>query len=57
MILIRLFVGAVFAVVVWCAIGYLFTRNRRYLRWAGGALGVGLAGSLVFFAVMFVQRL
>ncbi|MCO5108509.1 MAG: hypothetical protein M9907_15720 [Burkholderiaceae bacterium] len=57
MILVRIFVAVVLAAVVWCAFGYLLTRERKYLRLALRVLGVGLAGALVFFAVMFAQRL
>ncbi len=57
MILVRVFVIVVLAAVVWCAAGYLFTRDRKYLRVAVRVLAVGAIGALVFFAVMFAQRL
>ncbi|GMV03487.1 MAG: hypothetical protein KJZ98_16155 [Burkholderiaceae bacterium] len=57
MIFVRVFVAAVLVTVAWCAFGYLFTRDRKYLRLAGKVLAVGAAGALLFFAVMFVQRL
>ncbi|HQY28077.1 MAG TPA: hypothetical protein PK956_07935 [Burkholderiaceae bacterium] len=57
MILVRVFVIVVLAAVVWCAAGYLFTRDRKYLRVAVRVLAVGAVGALVFFAVMFAQRL
>ncbi len=57
MIFVRVFVAAVLVTVAWCALGYLFTRDRKYLRLAGKVLAVGAAGALLFFAVMFVQRL
>lgn len=57
MILVRVFVAVVLAAVVWCAAGYLFTHDRRYLRVALRVLLVGAIGALLFFAVMFAQRL
>ncbi|HMN63803.1 MAG: hypothetical protein KF786_03565 [Burkholderiaceae bacterium] len=57
MILVRVFVFVVLAAVVWCAFGFLFTRDRKYLRVAVRVLAIGIGGALVFFAVMFVQRL
>ncbi len=57
MILLRVLVVVLLAAVAWCALGYLFTRDRRYLRLALRVLWVGLVAALVFFAVMFVQRL
>lgn len=57
MILLRVFVIVVLAAVAWCAVGYLLTRDRKYLRVALRVLAVGAIGALVFFAVMFVQRL
>ena len=40
-----------------CALAYLLTRDRRWLRWAAwlGALAAGLA--LAFFGGMFLARL
>jgi hypothetical protein len=43
--------------VVGFAIAYLRTGNRKYLVQARRTLMGGLAAALVFFAVMFVQRL
>lgn len=57
MIFFRVFVGVALATVVWCAFGYLFTRDRKYLRLAVRVLVAGAAGALVFFAVLFAQRL
>jgi len=57
MILLRVFVVVVLAAVAWCAAGYLFTRDRKYLRLALKVLAIGAIGALVFFAVMFAQRL
>jgi hypothetical protein len=57
MLFLRIFVIVVLAVVAWCAIGFVLTRERRYLRVGVRALVAGLAGALVFFAVMFAQRL
>ena len=57
MLFLRIFVIVVLAVIAWCAIGFVLTRERRYLRVGVRALLAGLAGALVFFAVMFAQRL
>jgi uncharacterized BrkB/YihY/UPF0761 family membrane protein len=57
MMLVRVFVGVVLAAVVWCAAGYLFTRDRKYLRVALRVLAVGAIAALLFFAVMIAQRL
>lgn len=57
MILLRILVVVLLAAVAWCAIGYVFTRDRRYLRLAVRVLFAGGIAALVFFAVMFVQRL
>ncbi len=57
MILVRIFVAVVLVTVAWCAFGYLFTRDRKYLRLAARVLLGGAAGALLFFAVMFAQRL
>jgi hypothetical protein len=39
------------------ALGYLGTGDRRYLNWAFLLLKVGIAAGLVFFGVLFVDRL
>ena len=57
MMLVRVFVVVVLAAVVWCAAGYLFTRDRKYLRVALRVLALGAIAALLFFAVMFAQRL
>jgi len=57
MILLRVFALVVLAAVAWCAAGYLLTRDRKYLRLALRVLAVGAVGALVFFGVMFAQRL
>ncbi len=57
MMLVRVFVVVVLAAVVWCAAGYLFTRDRKYLRVALRVLAVGAIAALLFFAVMIAQRL
>jgi hypothetical protein len=43
--------------VVGFAVAYLRTGNRRFLAQARRTLMGGLIAALVFFAVMFVQRL
>jgi len=57
MIFLRILVVVLLAAVAYCALGYVFTRNRRYLRLAWRLLLGGLAAAFVFFAVMFVERL
>lgn len=57
MIFLRLLVVVLLAAVAYCAFGFVFTRERRYLRLAWRLLVAGLVAALVFFAVMFVQRL
>ncbi|MDT3678302.1 MAG: hypothetical protein ROZ64_05640 [Burkholderiaceae bacterium] len=57
MIFLRVLVVVLLAAVAYCALGYVFTRERRYLRLAWRLLVGGLAAALVFFAVMFVERL
>lgn len=57
MIFLRVLVVVLLAAVAYCALGYVFTRERRYLRLAWRLLLGGLAAALVFFAVMFVERL
>ena len=57
MIFLRVLVVVLLAAVAYCALGYVFTRERRYLRLAWRLLVGGLVAALVFFAVMFVERL
>lgn len=57
MIFLRILVLVLLAAVAYCAVGYVFTRDRRYLRLAWRLLLGGLLAALVFFAVMFVERL
>ncbi|MBW7926371.1 MAG: hypothetical protein H3C59_16820 [Burkholderiaceae bacterium] len=57
MIFLRVLVVVLLAAVAYCALGYVFTRERRYLRLAWRLLLGGLVAALVFFAVMFVERL
>ncbi|MCO5101744.1 MAG: hypothetical protein M9885_12785 [Burkholderiaceae bacterium] len=57
MIFLRALVVVLLAAVAYCALGYVFTRDRRYLRLAWRLLLGGLAAALVFFAVMIVERL
>ena len=40
-----------------CAIAYLWTGERRYLTWTIRTLIVSCTVALVFFAVLFVDRL
>ncbi len=55
--LLRIAAVLVALAVVGFAIAYLRTGNRTYLVHARRTLMGGLAAALVFFAVMFVQRL
>lgn len=57
MIFLRILVLVLLAGVAYCALGYVFTRERRYLRLAWRLLVAGLLAALVFFAVLFVERL
>ncbi len=57
MIFLRVLVVVLLASVAYCALGYVFTRERRYIRLAWRLLLGGLVAALVFFAVMFVERL
>jgi dolichyl-phosphate-mannose--protein O-mannosyl transferase len=43
--------------VAFCAVQFLRTQDRRYLRWIGRLFATGLAAALAFFAVLSVQRL
>jgi hypothetical protein len=40
-----------------CVAAYLVTGNRRFLRWAGLLFKLALAASLLFFAVLLLERL
>lgn len=57
MIFLRILVLVLLAGVAYCAFGYVFTRERRYLRLAWRLLVGGLIAALVFFVVLFVERL
>ncbi len=51
-VLLFLFAAAIIA----CAALFIFSGDRRYLRWAGRLFGLGLAAAVLFFAVLLVQR-
>ncbi len=57
MIFLRILVIVLLAAVAYCALGYVFTRERRYLRLAWRLLLAGLLAALVFFVVLIVERL
>ena len=57
MIFLRVLVVVLLAAVAYCALGYVFTRERRYLRLAWQLLVGGLLAALVFFIVMIIERL
>lgn len=57
MIFLRVLVVALLTGVAVCALAWVFTRERRYLRLAWRLLVGGLFAALVFFAVLFVERL
>jgi hypothetical protein len=40
-----------------CVALYLFTNDRKYLGWAARLFKVGLAGALLFFVVLMLERL
>ncbi|MGE5337221.1 MAG: hypothetical protein ACM3PU_05295 [Gemmatimonadota bacterium] len=45
------------AAVVTCAVLYLWSGDRKYLRWAGRVFGLGLGAAVLFFTVLLIQRL
>lgn len=57
MIFLRILVLVLLAAVAYCALGYVFTRDRRYLRLAWRLLVAGLFAALVFFIVLIIERL
>ena len=57
MIFLRVLVVVLLAAVAYCALGYVFTRDRRYLRLAWRLLVAGLFAALVFFIVLIIERL
>lgn len=57
MIFLRVLVLALLTGVALSALAWVFTRERRYLRLAWRLLVGGLFAALVFFAVLFVERL
>ncbi len=57
MVLIRL-AGLLLLLVLSVCLGlYLYTRDRRYLRYAGAALKFGLVLAAVFVALYLLERL
>jgi hypothetical protein len=56
-ILFRFLVLAMLALMAGGVLYYFFTRDRRYLRFAGQVLRFGLVILLVFAAVYFLERL
>lgn len=34
----------------------LFSGDRKYLRWTGRLFGIGIAGAVLFFVVLLIQR-
>ena len=57
MIFLRILVVVLLAAVAYCALGYVFTRDRRYLRLAWRLLIAGLLAALGFFIVLIIERL
>lgn len=54
MVIVRLLLLVALAIIVIAGIAYLFTKDRRYLRFIGLALKYTLyllAGTLLFFAI------
>lgn len=43
--------------VVICVALFLFTNDRKYLRWAGRLFKVGIAAALLFFVVLLLERI
>jgi threonine/homoserine/homoserine lactone efflux protein len=42
---------------VLCAGAFLFTRERKYLRWAWRVLQITAALALIFFGVLFAEEI
>lgn len=57
MIFLRVLVLALLTGVAVCALTWVITRERRWLRLAWRLLIGGLFAALIFFAVLFVERL
>jgi hypothetical protein len=57
LILLRVIAVLIAAVSIGYAVAYLRTGNRHYLSVARRTFGAGIVLALIFFAVMFAQRL
>ena len=57
MIALRFLVIAAALAGAACAIGFLLTGERRYLAWAVRVLKVTGVVALVFFAILFAEKL
>jgi Na+-driven multidrug efflux pump len=56
-ILFRFLVLAILTVLAGSVLFYFFTKDRRYLRFAGQVLRFGLVFSFIFAAILFLERL
>lgn len=57
MVLFRLVVVVLLAALGICVVLWVFTRDRRYLRYAGQILKIGLIVVLVVLALFAVERI
>jgi hypothetical protein len=57
MVLFRLVVVVLLAALGICVVLWVFTRDRRYLRYAGQLLKIGLIVVLVVLALFAVERI
>ncbi|HVL57434.1 MAG TPA: hypothetical protein VM491_13085 [Burkholderiaceae bacterium] len=53
----RIFAVVLPIAILMLALGYLGTGDRRYLNWAFLLLKIGIVAGLIFFGVLFVDRL
>ncbi len=57
MVFFRLIVVVLLAALGICVVLYVFTRDRRYLRYAGQILKIGLIVVLVVFGLFAIERI
>jgi hypothetical protein len=53
----RVLLAAFGVAVLFCAARFVFTGQRRYIRWAVWLLMAALASGVLFFSVLLVSRL
>jgi hypothetical protein len=57
MLIFRFLAIAIAVLIMLCAAGYVLTSDKRYLRWAMNLVKIGVAGGLVFFGVLLLERI